>query len=198
MMNILQKNMCKVAGFDNFIVNHCTTQYNSLSSIGIFFIFQYLAIFISSFVFFYDFVYSNVFTSILTSIVILFFFIRIVRFFNKHLHNHFNFKVLFFILVTNVLILIMITTILNLKIFETEIFYDLIIKGDDYGKNKIIKHLFSLYYQVKTSENAMVIILFWIAKFLLLQFIFIKPYFQIYSTRKTIYNTIRKNYEQNF
>lgn len=198
MMNILQKYMCEVAGFDNFIVKHCSTQYNSLSSIGIFFIFQYLAIFISSFVFFYDFVYSNVFVSILISIAILIFFLKIVRFFNKHLHSHFDFKVLFVILVTNVLILITITTILNLKFFETEIFYDLIIKGDDYGKYKIIKHLFSLYYQVKTSENAIVIILFWIAKFLLLQFIFIKPYLQIYSTRKTIYNTIRKNYEQNF
>ena len=198
MMNILQKNMCKVAGFDNFIVNHCSTQYNSLSSIGIFFIFQYLVIFISSFVFFNDFVYSNVFTSILSSIVILFFFIRIVRIFTKQLQKVFKFGVLIVILFINVLILLIITTILNLKIFETEIFYDLIIKGDDYGNYKIIKHLFSLYYQVKTSENAMVIILFWIAKFLLLQFIFIKPYFQIYSTRKTIYNTIRKNYEQNF
>jgi hypothetical protein len=198
MMNILQKNMCKVAGFDNFIVNHCSTQYNSLSSIGIFFIFQYLVIFISSFVFFNDFVYSNVFTSILSSIVILFFFIRIVRIFTKQLQKVFKFSVLIVILFINVLILLIITTILNLKIFETEIFYDLIIKGDDYGNYKIIKHLFSLYYQVKTSENAMVIILFWIAKFLLLQFIFIKPYFQIYSTRKTIYNTIRKNYEQNF
>jgi hypothetical protein len=197
-MNILQKNMCKVAGFDNFIVNHCSTQYNSLSSIGIFFIFQYLVIFISSFVFFNDFVYSNVFTSILSSIVILFFFIRIVRIFTKQLQKVFKFSVLIVILFINVLILLIITTILNLKIFETEIFYDLIIKGDDYGNYKIIKHLFSLYYQVKTSENAMVIILFWIAKFLLLQFIFIKPYFQIYSTRKTIYNTIRKNYEQNF
>lgn len=198
MMNILQKNMCKVAGFDNFIVNHCSTQYNSLSSIGIFFIFQYIVIFISSFVFFNDFVYSNVFTSILSSIVILFFFIRIVRIFTKQLQKVFKFSVLIVILFINVLILLIITTILNLKIFETEIFYDLIIKGDDYGNYKIIKHLFSLYYQVKTSENAMVIILFWIAKFLLLQFIFIKPYFQIYSTRKTIYNTIRKNYEQNF
>ncbi len=198
MMNILQKNMCKVAGFDNFIVNHCSTQYNSLSSIGIFFIFQYIVIFISSFVFFNDFVYSNVFTSILSSIVILFFFIRIVRIFTKQLQKEFKFSVLIVILFINVLILLMITTILNLKIFETEIFYNLIIKGDDYGNYKIIKHLFSLYYQVKTSENAMVIILFWIAKFLLLQFIFIKPYFQIYSTRKTIYNTIRKNYEQNF
>lgn len=190
--------MCKLAGFDNFIVKHCPTQYNFLSSIGIFFIFQYIVIFISSFVFFYDFVYSKVFTSILVSIVILFIFIKIVRFFNKHLHNHFNVKVLYNIFILYILILIMITTILNLKIFEAEIFYDLIIKGDDYGKYKIIKHLFSLYYQVKTSENALVIILFWMAKFLLLQFIFIKPYFQIYSTRKTIYYTIRKNYEQNF
>lgn len=190
--------MCKLAGFDNFIVKYCSTQYNSLSSIGIFFIFQYLAIFVSLFVLLYDFVYSNFFVSIFLSLVILFLFERTVRSFTKHLQKAFKFSVLIVILFTNVLILLTITTTLNLKIFETEIIYDLILKGDNYGKYKIEKHLFSLFYQINKSENGLVIILFWVAIFLLLQFIFIKPYFQIYSTRKTIYNTIRKNYEQNF
>lgn len=197
-MNVLQKNMCKLAGFDNFIVKYCSTQYNSLSSIGIFFIFQNLAIFISLFVLLYDFVFSNVFVSIFLSLVILFLFNRIVRIFTKHLQKAFKFSILIVILFTNVLILLTITTTLNLKIFETEIIYDLILKGDNYGKYKIEKHLFSLLYQINNSENSLVIILFWVAIFLLLQFIFIKPYFLIYSTRKTIYNTIRKNYEQNF
>lgn len=197
-MNMLQKYMYKIAGFDNFIVKFCSTQYNSLSSIGIFFIFQYLVIFVSFFVLLYDFVYSNVFVSIYLSFVILFLFKRIVRFFTKQLHKEFKFSVLIVILIINVLILLIITTILNLKIFETEIFYDLILNGDNYGKYKIIRHIFSLYYQIKISENGFIITLFWIAKFLLLQYIFIKPYFHIYSTKNTIYNTIRKNYEQNF
>lgn len=189
--------MCKLAGFDNFIVKYCSTQYNSLSSIGIFFIFQYLAIFVSLFVIVYDFVFSNVFVSIFLSLIILFLFEKTVRIFIKHLHKSFKISVLIVILFTNVLILLTITTTLTLKIFETEIIYDLILNGDNYGKYKI-KHLFSLFFQINNSENGLVIILFWVAIFLLLQFIFIKPYFQIYSTRKTIYNTLRKKYEQNF
>lgn len=190
--------MLKIAGFDDFIVKYCTTQYNTLCSIGAFFIFQLIAIFISIFILFYDFFYCNILISFFFSIATLLLFSKKVSFFLKLLHKQFNMEILIVILFINLLILTIITSIFNLKIFETEIYYDLILNGNNYGKYKIYKYFVSLLHQIKNSENSMVIILFSIAIFLLLQFIFIKPYFQIYSTRKTLYNTIRKNYEQNF
>lgn len=197
-MNIIQKKLLSIAGFDVSIVRYCGTQLNTSLSIGVFFIFQYIAIFISFYILFYDFIISNALASILFSLTISFLFRKMIRYFLVHFHQKFSTYLLVVILLINILILSIVASIFSLKIFESEIFYDLLLKGDYYGKYKITKHLYSLLYQIRETETGFVIILFWVAIFLLLQFIFTKPYFDIYSTRRTIYYTIRKNYEQNF
>lgn len=197
-MQKLQEYMFKIAGFDGFIAKFCTTQHNTISSIGIFFIFQYLAVFESVYFLFFDFVYSNIYISIFVSFFISFLFAKMIKYLLSDFHSKFKISSLFFCLFVNILILLVITSLFVLKIFEMEVLYDLILKGDYYGNNKFTKHIFSLFHQIAVSEHGLIIILFWVAIFLLLQFIFINPYVQIYSIRKTLYNTIKKSYEQSF
>lgn len=197
-MNGAQKYMLKIAGFDDFIAKYSFTQINTISSIGIFFIFQYLAIFTSFSILFFEFIYSNIFISIFFGFLFMYLFVRLTKYLLSKLQNGFKINVLLNISFVNTLILFIVSMIFTLKIFQNEIYYDLILNGNSYGNFKIKKHILSLLYQIKSSENGIIILLFSIALFLLFQFIFIKPYFQIYAIRKTLYYTIKKGYEQKF
>lgn len=197
----LQQKLWVLANYDYFFLKYCPALYNKIAGIGMYFIFQIIIVFFSILIAYSVFIPEYFFLGWLISILGTFIFYKWIKFFNNIYQNYNNIGV--FILQTffNLILALLLCIPFCLYLFEQQILFRLF---QDTGKmnfeilEKLWMKPYTLYNTLFSENEGTIILLACLAVFILIAFVFIAPYLLIYNNRKSSYNLVKKNYEQNF
>lgn len=182
-------------------MDYCKVISNEVISIGVYFILQLLILFISLFIgiglLSQNFIIGNVFLSL----IFTYLYYHLIKF-TCSFHNEYNSKKY---LVTQSFLSLFFSLFLSipicLSLFKSEInFQILLITGKlKYSFVEMIYMMpYGLYLSFLNKNNGFVILLFCIAIFLFISFIFLTPYLLMNLNKKSIYFKFKKTYERQY
>lgn len=197
----IQKYFWSIANYDSFLLQFCPTFFNSAAGIGVYFLLQLVIVFITIFITYQNLFSSYLFIGILLATIVTFGYYKWVKFSTKKHHQYPKIEILFIQSFISLLTAFVLTVPICVSLFKSEVSFQLLLET---GKQEflLLENIwvqpYGLYLSCCAENSGIVIISFCVAILLFLFFILFIPYLLILQNRKSIYNTIKTSYEQNF
>lgn len=198
--NIYSK-LWKLAGYNPFLMDYCTTLYNKAAGIGTFFVFQLLIVFVSVITSFNFYFPNYLVLGLIVGLIAIFIFYKWIELLNGIHHKSPKLGILLVQLFFNSIFSLILSLPFWLNLFEQQILYKLYLKTGKLSYEKIDQLWLvpiGLYESWFLEGEGIVIFSICIALFMVIAYVFTIPYFLIFKGKTSIYVAVKLSYERHF